>query len=143
MALSEIRMKHLRMTRSVNIEVYRDMENGRERTFGVLSEHRADLPEQFDLALQVWVVKNFRNLGLGNAVREAGEMVYEPAGAIIEFRKNVEEDEPWKEWQEQKDVCPLCGSELESMGPIDAAVVCEGFTCESKDCEFHELRYYE
>ncbi|WP_338741457.1 hypothetical protein [Haloplanus salilacus] len=76
------------MARTVNIEVICDSDSeGGIETFGVASEHRPDLPEPFNNSLQEWVRENFENeLDKGQTISEAGEMVYEPNGGIIEFR---------------------------------------------------------
>lgn len=72
------------MTRTVNIEVYAET-NG--EVFGVVSEHRPDLPNPLDKQLQEWVKNNFTDLEQGENRLEAGELEYEPNGEIIEFRK--------------------------------------------------------
>lgn len=74
------------MTRTVNIEVYADDDgSGGVDVFGVLSEHRADLPMPFDEQLQEWVTEQFGDLDKGDSIEAAGEMVYEPNDHIVEF----------------------------------------------------------
>lgn len=75
---------------TVNIEVYCDATDGEREVFGVVSEHRSDLPKPFDEPLQEWVRTTFDYLDVGDRLPEAGEMVYEPNNTIIEFRKKVE-----------------------------------------------------
>lgn len=76
------------MTHTVNIEVYADDDgSGGVDVFGVLSEHRGDLPKPFDEELQEWVEEHFSDLEKGDAIEDAGEMVYNPNGDIVEFRK--------------------------------------------------------
>lgn len=75
------------MARTVNIEVYCDVdEEGEREVFAVASEHRADFPPVFEKLLQKWAQENFDHLELGDSIEEAGEMVYKPNGPIHEFR---------------------------------------------------------
>lgn len=74
------------MSRTVNIEVYCDTTNGEKDLFGVLTEHRPDLPKPVDAPLQEWVSENFQDLEPGESLGEAGVLEYEPNGEIIEFR---------------------------------------------------------
>lgn len=74
------------MSRLVNIEVYCDTGDDEPEVFGVVSEHRPDLPKPFDEPLQKWVQKNFGHLETGDSIAEAGELEYEPNGKIIRFR---------------------------------------------------------
>ncbi|MDL0135968.1 hypothetical protein PNP85_05560 [Halobacterium salinarum] len=79
------------MTRTVNIEVYCDVDpDGGRDVFGVLTEHRTDFPNTFDTPLQEWVKKNFDHLEIGDSIEEAGEMMYEPREEIIDFEKSAE-----------------------------------------------------
>jgi hypothetical protein len=73
------------MSKSVNIEVYCDIEDGEKVVFGVASEHRPDLPKPFDEQLQNWVQDTFGYLEIGDELSEAGEMVYIPNDDIIRF----------------------------------------------------------
>jgi len=75
----------LPMSKSVNIEVYCDIEDGEKVVFGVASEHRPDLPKPFDEQLQNWVQDTFGYLEIGDELSEAGEMVYIPNDDIIRF----------------------------------------------------------
>lgn len=75
----------LPMSKSVNIEVYCDIEDGEKVVFGVASEHRPDLPKPFDEQLQNWVQDTFGYLEIGDKLSEAGEMVYIPNDDIIRF----------------------------------------------------------
>jgi hypothetical protein len=77
------------MTKTVNIEVTCDSDGeGGVETFGVVSEHRSDLPKPFNSQLQEWVQANFEgDLEEGETLWEAGEMEYEPNGSIVDFRK--------------------------------------------------------
>jgi hypothetical protein len=75
------------MPETVNIEVYCDAGEDGPEPFGVVSQHRPELPKPFDAELQNWVKANFSHLSKGDSVEQAGEMVYEPNGEIIEFRK--------------------------------------------------------
>ena len=74
------------MTRSVNIEVYCDKPEGEREVFGVVSEHRPDLPKPFDEPVQQWVREHFDHLEVGDEVLEAGELIYEPNGEIVEIQ---------------------------------------------------------
>jgi hypothetical protein len=71
------------MTRTANIEVYRDD----EEIFAVLSDHRPDLPKPIDQTLQEWARENFINLKEGESIKEAGKLVYEPNDKIVEMRR--------------------------------------------------------
>jgi len=75
------------MGKKVNIEVYCEIEDGEKSVFGVTSEHRPDFPKPFDKPLQNWVRTNFDDLEVGAELLEAGEMIYNPNGEIIEFQK--------------------------------------------------------
>lgn len=72
-------------TRSVNIEVYCDNSG----PYGVLTEHRPDLPERFNERLQEWVRENFRDLIDGDEIFYAGGMEYEPDGEIVGFTNKI------------------------------------------------------
>lgn len=76
----------LLMTRTVNIEVYCDSREGERDVFAVASEHRADLPKPFDAQLQEWAKEHFSHLDIGDQIPEAGELIYEPSGDIVEIR---------------------------------------------------------
>jgi hypothetical protein len=71
------------MTRTANIEVYRD----NEELFAVLSDHRPDLPKPIDQKLQEWAKEHFVELKEGESIKEAGELVYEPNDKIVEMRR--------------------------------------------------------
>ncbi len=73
------------MSKSVNIEVYCETEDGEKVIFGVASEHRSDFPKPFDDQLQSWVQDTFENLEIGDALSEAGEMIYTPNEEIVRF----------------------------------------------------------
>jgi hypothetical protein len=75
------------MTKTVNIEVYCDTTDGKRDLFGVVSDHRFDLPQSFDGPLQAWVHENFNHIEEGDSITEAGELEYEPNGEIVAFRK--------------------------------------------------------
>lgn len=75
------------MTKTVNVEVYCDTEDGEKEVFAVASEHRPDLPKPFNEQLQKWAKESFDTLEVGDSIPEAGEMVYEPNGEIIEIKK--------------------------------------------------------
>lgn len=76
------------MSRTVNIEIYCDKAaDGSKDVFGVVTEHRPDLPKPFDEPLQNWVRENFEDINVGDSIEFAGEMEYVPDGEIIEFRK--------------------------------------------------------
>lgn len=74
------------MTRTVNIEVYCEMENGEKDVFAVASEHRPDLPKPFDKHLQEWAESTYSHLKPGESIERAGKMVYKPDGKIVDFR---------------------------------------------------------
>lgn len=77
------------MTRSVNIEVYCDQTPDRgAEVFAVVSEHRSDLPKPFDERVQQWAKEHFHGLSVGDGVPNAGTMIYEPHGEIV----NIELD---------------------------------------------------
>lgn len=69
-------------TRTVNIEVF----GSNTGPFGVLTDHRPDLPT-FNDRLQNWVKREFSDMDEGDMDKHAGEMVYTPHGRIVEFRK--------------------------------------------------------
>jgi len=77
------------MSRTVSIEVVCDSDgDGGTETFGVVSDHRPDLPRPFNERLQSWVELSFEGqLEQGEAIKNAGEMEYEPNGEIIQIRK--------------------------------------------------------
>lgn len=75
------------MTETVNIEVYCDNTDGERDLFGVYSEHRPNFPDTMDTPLQEWVYENFNYLEIGDCIKEAGEMEYEPNDEIVEFRE--------------------------------------------------------
>lgn len=76
------------LRRTVNVEVYGDdsHENG---VYGVATEHRPDLPDGLDGAIQEWVSENFEHFIDGDSVFYAAEMEYEPHGDVIGFRKKI------------------------------------------------------
>jgi len=75
------------MSRTVTIEVFCETTEGEKDLFGLLSEHRPDLPEPFDTPLQEWVKQNFADMDPGESNKSAGVMEYEPDGEIIQFRE--------------------------------------------------------
>jgi hypothetical protein len=75
------------MVRSVNIEVYCDTSEGEREVFAVISDHRPDLPKPFDEEVQRWAVEQFPDLGGGDEIPEAGELIYEPDGNIVEIKR--------------------------------------------------------
>lgn len=75
------------MTRTVNIEVYCDTPEGDREVFAVVSEHRSDLPKPFNAQVQAWAQAEFDQLSVGERVPQAGELEYEPNGAIVEIRR--------------------------------------------------------
>ncbi|HET7323426.1 MAG TPA: hypothetical protein VFJ06_03765 [Halococcus sp.] len=74
-------------TKTVNVEVYCDTTDGERDLFGVVSDHRFDLPQGFDDELQKWVQENFDHVEEGESIPEAGKLEYEPNGEIVAFRK--------------------------------------------------------
>jgi len=85
--LYDLKINQTLMGKKVNIEVYCEIEDGEKSVFGVTSEHRPDFPKPFDKPLQNWVRTNFDDLEVGAELLEAGEMIYNPNGEIIEFQK--------------------------------------------------------
>ncbi|MFC7229251.1 hypothetical protein N0B31_17760 [Salinirubellus salinus] len=79
------------MTRLVSIDVVCDRaESGGTEVFGVVTEHRPDLPKPFDEELQRWVRSTFSGeLEEGQSLSEAAEMEYEPEGEIVDIRKKA------------------------------------------------------
>lgn len=75
------------MTRTVNVEVYCEMENGEKDIFAVVSDHRPDLPRPFDEQLQSWAQSEYSHLQPSESLTQAAEMVYEPDGYVVRFRE--------------------------------------------------------
>lgn len=77
------------MSMSVSIEVTCDSDGeGGLETFGVVSEHKPELPKPFNEKLQAWERGNFEGeVEHGETIHEAGKMVHELHGEIIEFPK--------------------------------------------------------
>jgi hypothetical protein len=72
--------------RTVNIEVYCDRPEGEREVFAVASDHRPDLPKPFNNTVQQWARMHFDYLEVGDTVREALTLVYEPNGEIVEIQ---------------------------------------------------------
>jgi hypothetical protein len=73
------------MTRTVAIEIVCEADGS---VFGVVEEHRPDLPKPFDAPLQEWVHETFTGeMDPGESHERAAEMEYESDGEIVRFRR--------------------------------------------------------
>lgn len=68
-------------TRTVAVSVYHDA----GETFGVVEEHRSDLPKPMSDAVDEFAVEYYNDAGEGG--ERVAEMEYVPGGEIVEIRQ--------------------------------------------------------